>query len=257
MDDDKYRGIYRIPPARWRDWDYGANAAYYVTVCTAHRERFFGEIVATTADVPAAAPVETQNLASLPDNNPAPQMQLSEIGRVAHDCWTQIPAHFPFAVPDAFVIMPNHVHGIIIIDKPDNDSPPLSAVTPVRMAGVSGDNARIPAPIPVETQNLASLQSGDATPTVQTQNLASLPNADAPPQSGWQPNKFGPQSRNLASIIRGFKSAVTKFAAMNSIPFAWQTCFHDRVIRDYDEYARIAQYINTNIENWKDDDLYE
>jgi hypothetical protein len=60
MNEDKYRGIYRIPSARRRDWDYGANAAYYVTICTAHRERFFGEIVADADD-----DVETQNLASL------------------------------------------------------------------------------------------------------------------------------------------------------------------------------------------------
>jgi hypothetical protein len=56
--------------------------------------------------------------------------------------------------------------------------------------------------------------------------------------------------------MRGFKSAVTKFARMNRIPFAWQTRFHDRVIRNYDEHNRIAYYINGNIENWQDDGLY-
>ena len=44
---------------------------------------------------------------------------------------------------------------------------------------------------------------------------------------------------------------------MNRLTFAWQTRFHDRVIRDYDEYARIAQYIDTNIENRHNDDLHE
>jgi hypothetical protein len=44
-------------------------------------------------------------------------MQLSEIGQIAHDCWSEIQQHFPFVILDEFVIMPNHVHGIVIIDK--------------------------------------------------------------------------------------------------------------------------------------------
>jgi REP element-mobilizing transposase RayT len=204
---DKFKNTYRIPTARWQEWDYGANAAYFVTICTAHMERFFGEIA----------------------NG---EMTLSQIGRTAHDYWQQIPAHFPFVVLDAFVIMPNHVHGIIVIDKPDDDN---HAVVPANVPHVHV-SAAVPVPVPVQTQNFASLQQQ--------------------PQPQWQSNKFAPQSKNLASIIRGFKSAVTKFATMNNIPFAWQTRFHDRVIRDNAEHHRIAQYINANIENWQDDELH-
>ena len=53
-------------------------------------------------------------------------MDLSALGQAARDCWNEIPAHFPFVVLDAFVIMPNHVHGIIVIDKPD-DQPDADA----------------------------------------------------------------------------------------------------------------------------------
>jgi putative transposase len=42
---DKYQNKYRIPSARLQNWDYGSNAAYFVTICTKNREHFFGEIV--------------------------------------------------------------------------------------------------------------------------------------------------------------------------------------------------------------------
>lgn len=49
-------------------------------------------------------------------------MELSEIGKMAEKYWLEIPNHFPFVELDTFLIMPNHVHGIIIIDKLDGDS---------------------------------------------------------------------------------------------------------------------------------------
>ena len=155
-------------------------AAYFVTVCTANRERFFGKI-----------------------NNG--EMTLSEIGKTAQTEWLKTPELRPDMniTLDAYVIMPDHFHGIIVIGGP-----------------------------------------------VGTQCIASLPSQQ---QWQWQSNQFAPQSKNLAAIMRGFKSAVTKFATMNNIPFAWQTRFHDRVIRNYNEYKQIMHYINTNIKNWQDD----
>ncbi len=97
---DKFQNKYRIPSARLKNWDYGSDAIYFVTICTANRECYFGEIV------------ETQNLAS------PYQMEYSELGKIANQCWIEIPKHFPFVILDKFVVMPNHVHGIIIIDKP-------------------------------------------------------------------------------------------------------------------------------------------
>jgi putative transposase len=82
---------------------------------------------------------------------------------------------------------------------------------------------------------------------VETQNFASL-RAD-----GQYKNKFGPQSKNLSSIIRGFKIGVKKYATMNSIDFQWQSRFYDRVIRDDDELNRIREYIFSNPQNWERD----
>jgi len=103
---DKFLNKYRIPSARMQNWDYGSNALYFVTICTANREYYFGEI--------------------------QPQMELSEIGELANRFWNEIPNHFPFVKLGEFVVMPNHVHGIIIIDKPLNtqvETPKLGVST--------------------------------------------------------------------------------------------------------------------------------
>jgi len=178
---DKFKGKYRVPSARWPAWDYGRNAAYFVTICTADRAPYFGAIAAG-------------------------QMVLTPVGHAAWDCWHQIPAHFPFVVFDEFVVMPNHVHGIVVIDKPD----------------------------------------GGAA-IVETQNFASLPS---------QHNRFGPQSQNLASIVRGFKIGVTKFARQHNIPFGWQARYHDHVIRNAGEHERIRRYIVENPQKWAADTFH-
>ena len=58
-------------------------------------------------------------------------------------------------------------------------------------------------------------------------------------------NRFGPQSRNLASVLRGFKSAVTAYARHQEIEFQWQSRFHERIIRNQNELERIQNYIYT------------
>jgi putative transposase len=63
-------------------------------------------------------------------------------------------------------------------------------------------------------------------------------------------NKFGPQSNNLPSVIRGFKGAVTSYAIKNSIEFYWQSKYYDHIIRNESDYNRIKKYIEQNINNW-------
>ncbi len=89
---DKYQNKYRIASARAPWWNYGWNGAYFITICTHNRNHFFGKIV-----------------------NGA--LQLSPVGALADQCWREIPNRFPYAQLDAWVVMPNHVHGIIMIDK--------------------------------------------------------------------------------------------------------------------------------------------
>ena len=188
MHTDKYKGRFRIASARLATWDYGRNAAYFITICTHQRMHVFGTVVGG-------------------------QVDLTPLGQTAWDCWYAIPAHFPFVLLDEFVAMPNHVHGIVIIDKP------------------------------VQTQDIAS-------PAVQTQDIASLP-------PGQPRNKFGPQSQNLASIVRGFKIGVTKYARQHQIAFAWQERYYDHIVRDAAECERIRRYIVENPQKWAADTFYE
>ncbi len=67
-------------------------------------------------------------------------------------------------------------------------------------------------------------------------------------------NTFGSQSKNLASIVRGFKSAMTTHARkMGNPDFGWQERYHDHIIRNSDSFERIQHYIANNPAKWNDD----
>ncbi len=170
MNETHYRSKYRIDSARMVNYDYGSNGIYFVTICTRNREGFFGEV---------------------DEGSDGFFLKPTPIGQQAIDCWLAIPGHFPFVMLDEFQVMPNHVHGLLCIDKLDHDD--------------------------------------------------------------WQPNAFGPQSKNLASILRGYKIGVTKYATSENIDFGWQPRFHDRIIRNANELDRIRHYIVQNPANWERD----
>jgi putative transposase len=78
---------------RLADYDYSQNGAYFVTLCTWQRIKLFGEIVAG-------------------------EMQLNDWGKIVQQAWLQTNHTFPNTLMDLFVIMPNHLHGVIVIDYP-------------------------------------------------------------------------------------------------------------------------------------------
>ena len=90
MEQAKFRGKYRIASARLPGWDYATAAAYFVTVCTRDRHPFFGHIAHQV-------------------------MYRSRLGQMAWDIWDLIPSQFPHCTLDAFVVMPDHIHGILVI----------------------------------------------------------------------------------------------------------------------------------------------
>jgi len=69
-------------------------------------------------------------------------------------------------------------------------------------------------------------------------------------------HRFGSQTKNLSSIVRGYKSAVTIYARKNNIEFDWQSRFHDHIIKNEESYLRIKNYIINNPNNWKEDGFY-
>ena len=116
-----------------------------------------------------------------------------------------------------FVIMPNHFHGIISIGR-----------------------NRYNAFDDTDNDNL----------DVRTHCNASPQQEASPHQARTRQNKFGPQSKNLAAIIRGLKGSVTKQARQIKADFAWQARFHEHVIRDQESHDRITLYIRNNPNEW-------
>ncbi|MCX6245084.1 MAG: hypothetical protein NTU98_10310 [Bacteroidetes bacterium] len=183
-----FQNKYRIETTRLKGWDYSKPGAYFITIVTKNREWLFGNIVVN-------------------------EMMLNDAGNIAQQSYLDIPNHFPNVKLDAFIIMPNHVHGIIFITENH-----------------------------VDAQNFAPLSITIPVPAMaETQNFASLP----------YKNQFGPQSKNLASIVRGFKIGVTKwFRENNNQNSIWQPRFHDHIIRNDESLQRIRDYIENNPKAW-------
>ncbi len=99
-------------------------------------------------------------------------------------------------------------------------------------------------------------KSNDGGGNVETQNFASLPSPPPPSPPPPSKNRFGPQSKNLAAIIRGFKIGVTKNARQINSEFTWQPLFHDHIIRNDESYHQISNYIFANPIRWKEDKFH-
>ena len=172
FDPDKHhRRSIRLP-----GYDYTQAGAYFVTVCTWNRECLFGDVV---------------------DG----EMRLNELGEIVRACWHEIPDHFPHVGSDEFVIMPNHVHGILVIVE----------------TNVVGARHAVP------LQNQCTEQFGK------------------------------PLAGSIPTIIRSFKSAVTKrINDLRGTPgvSVWQRNYYEHVIRDEESLNRIRQYIVENPRRW-------
>ncbi len=198
---EKFQNKYRIASARASWWDYGWNGAYFITICTANRSHYFGEI----------------------ENR---KIKMSSIGILADVLWHEIKNHAKNIELGAFVVMPNHIHGILILDKPEILTNPIIAN--------------------VETRHAFSLQQPT---TISNQTPAQ--------------QRFRNQGENtVSSIIGSYKSAVTKhcnrlgLTDSDGVVFGWQPRFHDHIIRNNEEYQRINDYIESNPENWEKDKFY-
>jgi len=152
-------------------------------------------------------------------------MIFSELGSIASQYWLEIPQHFPHVKLDEFVIMPNHIHGILILDY--------------SLVG---------------TRHGVSLQS---TPNdiVGSCHGMTLPSKHEPKQ---QVNQFARSIKNSVSvIINQYKSSVKRWCNKNGLVlFNWQTRFYDEIIHNESSIDGIREYIHNNPENWITDELY-
>ena len=189
----KYRNIYRISSTRLQNWDYGWNAIYFVTICTKDRNHYFGEI----ADG---------------------KMRLSPVGAIADVLWYELKNHFDDIDTDAFVVMPNHIHGIIAINNMNNGDNNKN--------GDNGKNCR---------DNACVVSTTNHNVTIGQQ-------------------RFQHQgTKTLSSIVGSYKSAVSRHAHRLGYDFAWQSRFYDNIIFNDQAMLRIQSYINNNPTNWKED----
>ncbi len=103
-----YRNKYRIHTARLPRWDYASAAWYFVTVCTRDRARFLGEVVEH-------------------------EMRLSQAGGIVAEEWLQTASVRTSVTLDTFIVMPNHIHGIIVLAAPSGETPRRGVSTPSRL----------------------------------------------------------------------------------------------------------------------------
>jgi len=222
---DKFQDRFRIQSARLQKWDYRRSASYFITICTGGGVHSFGRIE---------------------DG----KMVLSPAGIVADILWHETKNHFHHIELGEFVVMPNHVHGIIIITGNENDEIKQHTIGTTR----SVETLRS-----VKTLHATSLQT-DHLQTTHPQTIQSNSTPLQPTNS--QTNQFysgiSPKSNSVSVIVRSHKSAVTKHINRLKLcaGFSWQTRFYDHIIRDDSEFNNITWYIRNNPEKWNDDKFY-
>ena len=188
---------------RLKGYNYSQNGAYFVTICVQNREFLFGKI----------------------ENG---EMVLNDAGKMIEKYWREIPEHYPNVILDAFVIMPNHVHGILIIDN----------------------NVGVP---------LVGTQSNIGTQMAGTQMAGTQNNGQ--PQSLGQPQGIAP---TVGNIIGAFKSLTTNeyICGVKNGKFPpfekriWQRNYHEHIIRNEQSLEKIQNYIIHNPQKWQDDKFF-
>lgn len=184
--------IHRRRSIRIQDYDYSREGFYFITICTFNHECFFGYI----------------------END---EMVLNKFGKIAYYEWLQTGEMRENVVLREFVIMPNHIHGIIEI----NDSIRRGTMLLVHQRG---------------TKDQGTYQRAPTT------------------------EQFGkPTSNTVPTIVRGFKSTVTKqINGIRNKPghSVWQRNYYEHIIRNEKSHNRIVEYIRFNPEKWMQDKYY-
>ncbi|MCK4407408.1 MAG: hypothetical protein KAV44_07010 [Bacteroidales bacterium] len=228
---ENFQNKYRTQSNRMPCWDYSGKGAYFITICVNNRDCIFGHVEQD-------------------------EMILNDFGKIAHHEW-KISAQIRNEIElDAFVIMPNHIHGIVIIYKSNLDN------------NIHNTNH--------DTHGLHGLH-------VETHGRASLQKQQKQPQQPNQPKLYR-KPKSISSFIAGYKSSVTtkinnliekhvnthgrayqqngrafqlvtqKFNRKNRL---WQVNYNDHIIRNDTEYNRTKTYIIENPKKWHQDKFYK
>ena len=185
---------------RLRTKDY-RSGSYFITICAVNREWLFGDIKGGG-------------------------MMLNELGKIVEKCWHEIPKHFSHVSLDTFIVMPNHIHGILTLNTSGR------GIAPVQ------DH---------EGRGIACNAPTDAV----------IMKANEIPSS---PQIFGKSSPGtLPVIVRAFKSATTRHInRLRNSPATpiWQRNYYEHAIRNNEELQKIRMYIQDNPKHWFTDEEY-
>jgi putative transposase len=186
---------------RLKGYDYAQAGAYFVTICAHGRECLFGEVLGG-------------------------EMRLNAYGDIVAQCWDDLPRHYPTVGLDAFVVMPNHVHGIVVLTDPATPAP--------ANAGVVGAGLR-PARVGAAGGGADGEVVGEATPAGRR---------PAPP---------------LSEVVRAFKSFSAR--RVNELrgtggASVWQRNYYEHIIRNERSLGMVRDYIAGNPARWNADQLH-
>ena len=210
--DIHHRGSIRL-----KGYDYSQAGLYFITICTQNRECILGKII--------------------DDCRGTMHRALNEYGRIAEREWIKTSEMRHSVHLDVFVIMPNHIHGIIQINKIDDCRGTMR-------------RARMPTMYRAPTPTMRCARMPTMHPTMRKGTMHRAPTAE----------QFGkPTSNTIPTIIRGYKSSVTKqiniLRNKPGVP-VWQRNYYEHIIRDEKSYYKILEYIKTNPLKWHDDKYY-
>jgi putative transposase len=215
---------YNRKSIRKKGFDYLQEGLYFLTICCKDMKCCFGEVV----------------------NG---EMKWNAAGKIANECWLAIPTHFPHAILHEFVVMPNHVHGIIELmslpvgannhsPQPNNHSPQPNNHSPQ-----------------MSDMNNHSPQPNNHSP--QPDGIENMANGFLPYSGAKNFSPLRSPSKTIGSIVRGFKIGVTKWMRQNTdVHDVWQRNYYDIIIRNDLSYHRISNYIINNPKKWSEDKFH-
>ncbi len=155
-------------------------------------------------------------------------MQLSTIGSIADENWRLLPAHFPGVTLDAFVVMPNHIHGIVVLGGDE-----------ILDWGTMGDGTTV----------------GSGTTVGATSGRGTIYRAPTNNRAPTREQFQKPVPGSIPTIVRTFKASVTRRIGkgLNEANI-WQRNYYEHIIRSEQDWHRIQNYIIANPINWATDE---
>jgi putative transposase len=205
---------------RLKGYDYSREGLYFITICTKGHQHYFGKISKR-------------------------EMILNETGCTAKLFLEELSIHFSHVKVEEHVVMPNHIHLILVLYDKRNVSIDGGLICAGPCHGVG----------PCHGMALQATNDGN----VGTRHGVSPPPGLSPPPGISPPTRlFGqPIAGSVSVIINQYKASVKRWCNKNGHDcFQWQSRFHDHIIRNEKSCQNIVNYIRNNPKNWKDDTFF-